>query len=142
MPKNGAAVRLHPALEPTPTSHSTNAQEGVETSIGQAVASAATTLSQAMMDYQQTGRLAPATKDAGGSRIAKVAELQLGHELGDRDFVDKARERGRYELRQCFTAEFYQLHTPAEVDQALSEIIDSVLEITARVVTDERALAH
>ena len=38
---------------------------------------------QAIIDQQQNGAFAPATKDAGADRIATIALLQLDHAGGD-----------------------------------------------------------
>jgi hypothetical protein len=83
MPANGTAVALPVELEPSPAPAVTApapgaapAQVVAEIQDGQAVASAVTVLCAAVLDRALT----PATREAGGERIARVAELWLAHE--------------------------------------------------------------
>jgi len=122
---NGVAIALPLAEEPTP------AQEEV---IGQAIASATTALCFALLELQQDGRLDPATREAGGNRVAKVATLMLDHALGDQDFLSTARAQGKVQLRRYLNGSF----APAQSDAALDFHIDNLLEIVTRVVADER----
>ena len=139
---NGSAA-LHVALEPAPQSKAAptraTADATTEVAIGAAVASAACVVAQATQDYRQWGELDPRTKVAGGERIAKVALLQLDHGLGDIAFADIAREQGKIRLRQYLAADdFYCHHSTEQGEAALDLAIDSVLEITAKVVREER----
>jgi hypothetical protein len=93
-----------------------------------------------ILGYHQTGRLDPVAKEAGGTKLAKVAMLQLNHELGDLDFAARARAVAKPLLRAHLDAEFFRRHSPEQGDAALDELIGSVLEIAGKAVTDERAL--
>jgi hypothetical protein len=141
---NGVAAAL-PLLAPelpSAPAKATTPDVPIELTLGMAVADAVTALSLAMSDYQRCGMLAPTTREAGGSRIAKVAELQLGHEFGDCDFASRARAAGKATLRQYFNADFYQYTSPAAVEAELDALITEVLAIAGKVVRDERALAN
>jgi hypothetical protein len=131
---NGAAV---PALLPT-ASATPAAGQDIEAALGAAVADAVIVLYQAIIDHQQNGALALATKDAGASRIARIATLQLDHEGGDLDFVARAHCTGKRELRRYFDADLFRRYGPGEVDMVFDTAINSVFEIVARVVKDER----
>ena len=122
---------MHLAIEPG---------TGIETAIGAAVASAACVVARAMSDYRLHGALDPAIKLAGAERIAKVAGLQLDHGLGDVALAVIAREQGKLQLCRYFDADFYRHCRTADIETALDLAIDSVLEITAKVVRDGRTL--
>ena len=86
---------------PTPrTAQRTSPVPRRSRSIGEAVAAAATMIACAIEDCRQGGSLAPATKAAGGDRLARVTMLALDHELGDDDFFRTARDSGKKILRQ------------------------------------------
>src|SRR3954470_12291781 len=147
---NGVAVARFPPPStpaavpgPTPTGISTGPrasgdQAGLKRAIGEAVAAAVIVFYQAIFDQQERGFLAPSTKTAGGDRIAKIAELQLDHELGDDDFFRSAHEQGKCVLHRHFNADLFRQHGLGEVDVALDKAISSVFEIVNRVVRDER----
>jgi hypothetical protein len=138
-----AAALLPPAAEPLTVSTSTDSvPNSIETEIGAAVVDAAAVLAAGLFDYQQNGRLDSATREAAGSPLTKLAQLQLAHESGDPDFVALAREAGRRELRRLCDVDLslFQRHGAAAVDAAVDFYIDGVLEIVGRTVRDERSL--
>jgi hypothetical protein len=140
MASNGVAA-LHLAFEPAPESKDASVGKpdgGIEVALGAAVADAVITLYQAIIDQQQSGVLAATTKNAGASRIARIATLQLDHELGDDDFFRRAHEQGRCVLHRYLDADLFRQHGPGEVDMVLDAAIDSVFEIVTRVVKGER----
>ena len=140
---NGATARL-PFTSELPSDNgpisAKPSSTALEVSIGMAVESAVTALAQAMVDYQHCGVLLPATKEAGGSRIAKVAELWLSHEGDDLDFATKVRTAGKRALRRHLPIDFP--HSPAAIDAALEFYINELLGMVGRVVANERARAH
>jgi hypothetical protein len=143
MPAKGTAVALPVELEPSPAPAVTApapgaapAQVVAEIQDGQAVASAVTVLCAAVLDRALT----PATREAGGERIARVAELWLAHEGDDLEFTRKARAAARCVLRQYYDVEFYEHYSAEQGDAAIDLYIDSVLEIAGYVVKDERVL--
>jgi hypothetical protein len=124
-PHRGQPVADKPALGPT------------EIAIGEAVADAAISIAVVPDGYRQTGILAQAAKEAGGSRFARVAMLQLDHALGDDDFIRRARDAGKCVLlRRHFSDECSR----QLADVAIKWAIDSVFEVVSHVVKDERAL--
>jgi hypothetical protein len=137
MATNGAAA-LH--LVPAPESKAAavgKPSEPIE--IGAAVADAVVVFFRAILDTQQSGILAPATKNAGGDRIAALALLQLDYAGGDSDFVARAHRDGKRELRRCFNnTDLFQQHDPVEIDKVFDTSISDVLGIVTRVVKDER----
>jgi len=142
---NGSAARSLPALElpSTPTTVSAEPPAaGLESAIGVAVADAVLALYRAMWDFQQGDVLSPTTREAGGSRMARVATLMLDHGPGDRDFIALAHRAGRCELRRHLAhldAELFRRHESVEVDKVLDRDIDSVFEIVRLAVRDERS---
>ena len=148
MPSNGAAVRLPLEIAPLPEPPAAPttgkpaappAAAGIEVELGRAVASAATAVARAMMDYDAFGVMDGETKEAGGSRIARVATLQIDHKEGDLDFIARARNAGRRELRQHIDADFHRQHRPEYCAAAIDFYLDAVFEVVAKVVADERA---
>jgi hypothetical protein len=140
MPKNGVAVALPPELDPPASTNTDSAPNSIETTIGVAVADAAAVLAAGLFDYQQNGRLDPATREAAGAPLTKLALMQLDYEHGDPDFVALARQAGRRELRRLCDADIslFQRHGSAAVDTAVDFYIDGVLEIVGATVRDER----
>jgi len=132
---NGVAIASPLADGPTPF------EEPIESRIGTAIASAATALCFAVLE-QNGGGLDPKTREAGGSRIAEVVQLQLGHELGDHDFTRIAYREGKARLRQYLDGNFNQQHGAPAGEEAVDAILSELLEIVARVVAFERMLAH
>jgi hypothetical protein len=138
-----ATALLPPDLEPLTVSASTDsAPNSIETAIGVAVAGAAAVLAAGLFDYQQNGRLDPATREAAGSPLVRLAQLQLNYEFGDSDFVALARQAGRRELRRLCDCDIslFQRHTSAAVDAAVDFYIAGVLEIVGNAVRGERAI--
>ena len=125
---NGHAVALPLAEEPE--------QEGIEATLGEVVAAAACVIAQAVEDCRQGGSLAPATRAAGGDRLARVTMLALDHELGDEDFFSKARAAGKKNLRERLNGSSI---SPGAADAVLEFYLDSLFEITSCVMRDERA---
>ena len=77
---NGSAVAMSLVFEPTSESNGAPAEATVgKPDLGAAVADAVFVFYQAIIDQQESGVLAPAIKDAGASRIATIALLQLDH---------------------------------------------------------------
>ena len=111
-----------------------------EEKIGQAVADIACLLCAAAFEFQG-GRLAPAIKAEGGSRVARLYELQMAH-AGETDFASVARAHGRTALRRFFTLDFYRARGPGAGEAALDEVVEEVLEILGRVTAFERAMAN
>jgi hypothetical protein len=136
---NGATVRLVPET-PSASAEAAAPTSATETAIGVAVADAVIMLYRAMADYQQYGALAPATREAGGTRMARVSTLMLDHELGDSDFIALAHRAGRRGLRRYLNAELFRKHGADEVDKVLDAAIDHVFEIVSCAVRDERAI--
>ncbi len=124
---NGVAA-LHVLDEP--------AADPKQEEIGEAVASAACVIAQAVEDCRQGGSLAPATRATGGDRLARVTMLALDHELGDDDFFRTARESGKKILRQRLNGSSI---SPGAADAVLDFYLDSLFEITSCVMRDERA---
>ena len=101
---NGAAVHLKTLEEPacTPAPAPDKPERSIEI-LGEAVASAAYAIAAAVSDgCQRAGRIDPALKDAGATRLREVAELQLDYMGGDDDFTRAARLAGRRALRRVF----------------------------------------
>jgi hypothetical protein len=142
---NGATVALTLAHDPPATPTKAPAPTEVEQQIGAAVADAAAAIGQALADSEAGGSMTPATKMLGGSRLARVAELQLAH-FGEFDFAAVARVEGKRELHRRHDAIFRQHYGAgldmAKIDMALGEILDWVIGIADRVVADERAISH
>jgi hypothetical protein len=135
-----AAALLPIDSEPMPTTDSSPPTTEAEIIIGAAVRECVFALYRAMADYQQDGALAPATREAGGTRMARVSTLMLDHELGDSDFIALAHRAGRRELRRYLNAELFRKHGADEVDKVLDAVIDHVFEIVSLAVRDERAI--
>ena len=131
---NGAAVALHLVLDPPATETAVAAAE-----IGQATAAAAVAMAWGILSYHQAGRLDPAAKEAGGTKLARVSVLMLDHADGDDDFTRKARAAAKPLLRAHLDAGFFQRYSPEQGDAALDFYIDSVFEVVTRTVADERA---
>lgn len=125
-----------PASAEATASNSGAAPAAMEIEIGTAVASAACLVAWAVSNYGLDGGLDPRAKHAGGERISKVALLQLDHGLADAAFADIAREQGKLQLRRYFDGDHHC--SPADIEMALDVAIDAVLEITGKVVRDER----
>jgi hypothetical protein len=125
------AFTLAVAGEPT-------ADEGIELQVGEAVRDAVVVVAQAMLSYRQTGLLDPAVKDAGGSRLGALVELQMAM-TGEVDFVAMAYRAGRAQLRRYFDEELYRRCSPEQVDEAIDIFIADVLNITAKVIKFERS---
>jgi hypothetical protein len=102
------------------------------------VAGAVIVFFQAVFDQQENGAIAPTTTAAGGSRVARIATLQLDHAHGDDDFFRRAHEQGKRALHQRLDAGLFRQCGPGEVDTVLDTAIDSMFEIVTRVVRDER----
>jgi hypothetical protein len=113
----------------------------LEAAIGEATASAVTALCQGWMEFESGERLSAATRAAGGERIAKLYMLQqqAGPNL---DFAATARREGARVLRQYFTSDFYLKHGPGAGETTIDAYLDGVLEILAKVVAFERAMAN
>jgi hypothetical protein len=81
-----------------------------------------------------------------GERFAEMCLFQLGNPGGERAFVAIARREGKRMLRTHHGATLREHYgakeDTARIDAALDEILGWVLDITSRVVADERALAH
>ena len=137
---NGAIARLLPESSSTPA-HPEAGKPDMATEFGATVADAACAIAASIEDYRQSGAMAPAVKDASSTRIAKVAELQLDHELGDDDFTRKARVAGRHVLQWRLADNgFFPDHDPAEADAVIEAYIDELLGIVEHVVHGERVL--
>ena len=134
MANGSAAVRLLESPS-APAAADKPGEPAIEI-LGEAVAEATIMLCQATLSHRHAGVLDPAIKDAGASSIARVARWQLDHELGDNDFIRKARDAGkRVLLHRHFTDD-----RRAEVDAAIEMFIDELLTIVGHVVKDERTL--
>jgi hypothetical protein len=105
--------------------------------IGEHIADALISLAYTIEGYQRSGVLDQAAKEEGGSRVAKVAMLQLDHELGDDDFADQAHHAGRQVLLRRYFTNGYDRKL---ADAAIEIHIDSVLLIAGHVVRDERVI--
>jgi hypothetical protein len=88
------------------------------------------------------GMLGTGIKRRAAQSLAEVATLQLGHPGGDTDFQLLARREGRSELDRRHGGMLREHLGPAKVGIAFGALIDQVLDISGRVVADERALAH
>jgi hypothetical protein len=96
-----------------------------------------------MADYQQDGALSPATREAGGTRMARVSTLMLDHALGDSDFIALAHRAGRRELRRHLDeldAGLFRKHGAAEVDKVLDAAIGHAFEVIKPAVRVERGV--
>jgi hypothetical protein len=105
--------------------------------IGMAVADATTMLCRTVEEYITSG-VTEAVQNAGTERIARVAELQLAHERGDRDFFIIAHQEAKRILRPYLNGDFYQRYSLDESEAALDLFIDDVLTIVSKVVAAER----
>jgi hypothetical protein len=142
---NGSAVALPLELDPPSGSvpPKANASVDLERAIGTATADAAVVIGQGILDFEVGGALGPRTRAEGGECLARVCKLQLEH-FGEIDFAVVARREGKRVLHQRHDATL-QAHlrlSAAATDAALDQIIGWVLNITDKVVADERALAH
>jgi hypothetical protein len=86
MPNAIALPFPEPASNPAPAftlavAGKPTADEGIELQVGEAVRDAEVVVAQATLSYRQTGLLDPAVKDAGGSRLGALVELQMAHDL-------------------------------------------------------------
>jgi hypothetical protein len=125
---------IQPAKAPAPTE--------VEQRIGAAVADAAAALGQGLADCETGGTMTAATKALGSVRLARVAALQLAH-FGEFDFATVARAEGLRELHRRHDGVFREHKVDgATVGRGLDEIVGWVLDISAKVVADERAMTH
>jgi hypothetical protein len=142
---NGTAIALPPALDP-PAPAKAIAPGEVEQRIGTAVADAVTAIGAGLMDWEAAGSLRDTTRRLAGEHLGRVAMLQLEHASGDNNFAAIARSAGRRELwSRCdagFRAHYGASFDEAAIDHALDENISWVIEITTKVVRDERARAH
>jgi hypothetical protein len=148
MAANGTAVLalLPSASEPTPAATSSSTAAGkpnkpIETTIGEAMAAAATGLCFAAQEHQQLGALTSTTRTANGERIAALYWLQQAH-ADKLDFAATAREQGKVILRQYLRDDFYQQYSTEQGDAALDMFIDETLAVLARVTAVERAWAN
>ena len=137
---NGAAA-LHLALAPCSRvgEHLRGrAQQAHQDCTGGSGRAAVFVLYRAVLDRQENDALAPTTIAAGGSRIAKLAELQLDYAGGDTGFVTQAHRDGKRELRRCFSnTDLFRQHDPVEIDNVFDTSISDVLGIVGKVVKDE-----
>ena len=135
---NGAAVAklVPPSAPATPST----GQEDIRTTIGTAVARAATGLCYAVQEYQNGG-LTNTTRTVNGERIAALYWLQQAHG-GKIDFPAVAREQGKVVLRQYLRDDFYQQYSTEQGDAVLDMFIDETLAVLARVTAAERAWAN
>jgi hypothetical protein len=135
------ALKLMPAPEPLPKDAgrpSANPLTEIEITLGAAVADAAAVISLAVVDFGADGALAPATRVAGGEALARVCMIRLDH-FGEIDFTAAGAEAKRL-LRQrhgmAWRAEY-----GTEIPEAmLNTLVGWALNITEKVVADERAL--
>ena len=139
---NGALLPALPAAA-DPIGPSTSPHAGDQSDrivIGDAMADAVIALGAALIDFEAAGAMSPATKDAGGSRIARVVEMQLAAS-DETDFVAAARAEGRHTLLRRHGAALRQ-RFGAISETAIDGLVDEVLVIVSRVCAHERALAH
>jgi hypothetical protein len=127
---NGVAYPLPVELKPP-------AERSIESTIGIAVADATTMLCREVEEYITSG-VTEAVRNAGAERIARVAELQLAHARGDRDFVAIAHREGKRILRPHLNGDFYRRYSLDEGEAALDLFIADVLMIVSKVVASER----
>src|SRR5262245_38247256 len=92
---NGTPLPLPLELGSTPAPQP---QEGIEQTIGAAVARAGQVLSVSFLEKLHTGRLSPGQRAAGGEVITNL--FLLRQEYADLDFEAVAREQGRRMLEQ------------------------------------------
>jgi hypothetical protein len=109
-------------------------QHPIELEIGQAAALAISAIARGMLDFDQTGMLAPENKDAGGSRIARVVQLRL--ENDQMNFAAVVRRQGKLELSRHLGVDLFKDETVIDV------LLDGLIEIVDRVAKLERELAH
>ena len=138
MANGAAALHLVPAPEHLPKD--AGSPDKAEATIGEAAASAVTTFCVALQNYQHLGMLDPELREAGGIGVARLVELWLAHGGSDEDFIAVARQAGRAKLRRFLDPEYFQHYTAVQGDAALDFFLDSVFEITNKVVRGERAL--
>lgn len=98
-------------------------------------ASVACALCYATAEKQDRGAVSNATREAGGSRIARLFELQEAH-AGEVDFPTVAYEQGAKVLRTYIQAE---QHSPAASEFMIGWAMDSVLDVLHRVTASARA---
>jgi hypothetical protein len=136
MPKNGVAVALPPVtvpvsplLDPQPAD--------IVVRLAEAAAAAAVAAGCGLADYEADGRLSDATRAAVGSHFTKISMLRLEH-FGEIDLasVRAASKRILWEKH----GDILRSHLDATtIERGFNELIDLVLDITARAVAAERA---
>jgi hypothetical protein len=90
--------------------------------------------------------MTPGIRAVGGESLARVAQLRLDL-LGEAnfDFEGVAHERGKHTLQQRYNSAAFRQQlglNETELNQAFSELIQTVLAISQKVVNDELALAR
>jgi hypothetical protein len=137
MPSNGTAVKLPLELDPSPLPNPT------ELEIGEAAAAAAVAIGRAVADFAMDGQLTDAPRTAGGESLARVAMLQLTHPGNDAEFATIAYREGKRALwRHHGFREHANSLDPAMREHMFEEFLQGAIEIAARTVADERALAQ
>jgi hypothetical protein len=141
MPNGAVALKLvSPPEHPSKDTPAAGKPDKVEAMIGAAVAGVATLLCAAVQDHQHLDGLDPKIREAGGIRVAQLAEMWLAHDGSDHEFIDVARQQGRIVLQQYLPASFFRRYSTEQGGAALDYYVDVVFAITSRVVKDERAM--
>jgi hypothetical protein len=118
----------------------------LELRIGAATADAAEVVSMAFSQHVAGRGMTPGIRAVGGESLARVAQLRLDL-LGEAnfDFEGVAHERGKHTLQQRYNSAAFRQQlglNETELNQAFSELIQTVLAISQKVVNDELALAR
>ena len=129
---NGHALPLPFELGSTPAPQP---QQGIEQTIGIAVAAAATVLAAASLEKHYAGVLSQEVRSASGEKIAAVFALQQAH--ANIAFEEIARREGRRVLEPLAAG-----CAPGVGDVIADELIDAVMAIVAKVTAFERAMAN
>jgi hypothetical protein len=127
------------ALSVVPTPATQDVPDGLELSIGKAMAAAASTLCLAGHELKNGG-LTMATRVAGAERIYRLHELrQAAPEI---DFETTAREQGLRAMRSCLTPEFCEKYGAAAGDPLMLNIIREVLAAVEEVAAFQESYDH
>jgi hypothetical protein len=131
---NGRAVALPHELEAPSTS---------EVEIGEAAAAAAVAIGLGVAEFATKGQITANARTAGGEALVRVAMLQLAFFGDDGEFARIIRREGSRALwRHAGFREHAAALPPAVRDHLFEEFLAGVVEISAKVVADERALGQ
>ena len=133
---NGVAYPLPPELK-IPSSDALS----IEIAIGEATAAAILASFAAVTDYWTDGAMTPETREANGTHIARMYELQQQAPPGF-DFAGTARQVGKQLIHARYGAAFRARFGVDVPEVWLDEHIDHLLGILSKVTAAERRPAQ